>query len=46
VTGLFSAQIWRFKNCVKLKDEVDGGAFGPESELLRWEEVVNLEEIF
>jgi hypothetical protein len=27
---------------VKLKDGVDGGAFGTKSELLRWEEVVDL----
>jgi hypothetical protein len=31
---------------VKLKDGVDGGAFRPESELLRWEEVVDHKEIF
>jgi hypothetical protein len=31
---------------VKLKDGVDGGAFRPESELFRREEVVDLKEIF
>jgi hypothetical protein len=31
---------------VKLEDGVDGGEFRSESELLRWEEVVNLQEIF
>jgi hypothetical protein len=31
---------------VKLKDGVDGGAFRPESELLRWEEVLILRQFF
>jgi hypothetical protein len=31
---------------MKLEDRIDGGAFGPESKLLRVKEVVGFKEVF